>query len=139
MPDNTEQNSTSRLAHCSCGQLSVSTQGNPIRISICHCYACQRRTGSAFGVQARFHYDNVRISGDSQRYTRASDEGNSITFFFCPNCGSTVYYRLDQTPGIIAVPIGAFAESDFPEPTVSVYEEHQHAWFNLINDVEHYK
>jgi hypothetical protein len=47
-------------ACCSCGQLQVTTTGEPVRISVCHCLACQRRTGSAFGVQARFRYAVVR-------------------------------------------------------------------------------
>jgi DNA topoisomerase IB len=45
---------TERHASCSCGQLAVVTRAEPIRISICHCLACQRRTGSVFGTQARF-------------------------------------------------------------------------------------
>jgi hypothetical protein len=43
-----------RTASCSCGQLTVVTAGDPIRVSVCHCLACQRRTGSVFGAQARF-------------------------------------------------------------------------------------
>jgi len=44
---------TKRQAACSCGKLSAAAEGDPIRISICHCHACQRRTGSVFGAQAR--------------------------------------------------------------------------------------
>ena len=46
-----------------------------MRISMCHCLACQRRTGSAFGVQARFPKERVRIEGCSKEYVRISDEG----------------------------------------------------------------
>ena len=45
---------TDRQATCSCGNLIVRTRGEPVRVSICHCLACQKRTGSTFGVQARF-------------------------------------------------------------------------------------
>lgn len=45
---------TERIASCSCGQLTARVTGEPVRVSICHCLACQRRTGSVFGVQARF-------------------------------------------------------------------------------------
>lgn len=43
-----------QTASCNCGQLSLSVSGDPIRVSVCHCNACQKRTGSAFGVQARY-------------------------------------------------------------------------------------
>jgi hypothetical protein len=48
--------------------------------------------------------------------------GESRTFHFCPDCGATVFYRLDSAPNLIAVPIGAFADPGFPPPTISVYE-----------------
>ena len=128
---------TTRSARCSCGRLSLEADGEPIRISICHCLECQRRTGSAFGAQARFPRENVRITGAASAYTRVADSGNAIHFHFCPTCGSTVYYLLDRAPGSIAVALGAFADPRFPAPTVSVYEARKHAWVGLPADVEH--
>ena len=52
---------TTRHAACSCGALKLTTTGEPIRVSVCHCLACQRRTGSAFGYQARFPRDRVEV------------------------------------------------------------------------------
>src|SRR6266705_601963 len=70
-----------RRAACSCGQLALVAEGEPIRISMCHCLACQRRTGSAFGIQARFASDHVRVVGRYSDYVRTSDEGDrDITF-----------------------------------------------------------
>ena len=69
-----------RLASCSCGQLTAQVVGEPVRISICHCLACQRRTGSVFGEQARFPRENVSISGVSTEYVRVGDEGNALIF-----------------------------------------------------------
>jgi hypothetical protein len=74
-----------------------------------HCFACQKRTGSVFGAQARFPRAQVRIEGRSQKYVRTADSGNDIAFSFCPACGSTVHYVLQQFPDLIAIPIGAFA------------------------------
>jgi hypothetical protein len=31
----------------------------------------------------------------------------------------------------------AFADPQFPQPRVSVYEEHQHAWLRPPDDMEH--
>ena len=129
---------TKRRAACSCGKLEIVTEGEPTRISVCHCLDCQRRSGSAFAFQARFPEDEVTISGPSSQYTRTADSGNRATFHFCPDCGSTVYYRLDAVPGSIAVAVGAFADPGFPAPTVSVYEERKHAWVALPADAEHF-
>jgi len=127
---------TDRVASCSCGQLRLSTNEEPLRVSVCHCLACQRRTGSVFGAQARFHERAVQISGDSTVYVRVGDEGRKATFHFCPQCGSTVYYRLEGRPEHVAVPVGAFAEPGFPAPSFSVYEERMHPWVGLPPDIE---
>jgi hypothetical protein len=128
---------TARQASCSCGQLRLTAAGEPVRISMCHCYACQRRTGSAFGMQARFPADGVRIEGRHAVYERISDDGEGRTFHFCPECGGTVYYTTADRPELIAVAIGAFADRDFPPPTVSVWEERMHPWVGLPADMEH--
>jgi hypothetical protein len=128
-----------RRAACSCGQLSLEAEGEPVRISMCHCLACQQRTGSAFGIQARFPEDRVRIEGRATEYVRISDAGEARTYHFCAECGSTVYYRLVSVPDLVAVPIGAFADPAFPPPRVSVYESRRHPWVVLPGSIEHHE
>ena len=126
-----------RIAACSCGQLTAITTEDPIRVSVCHCLDCQRRTGSVFGAQARFRRESVEIDGLSTQYVRVSDEGRKATFSFCPHCGATVHYQLEGHEETIAIPVGAFAEPRFPAPTFSVYEEDKHAWVSLPENIEH--
>ena len=104
---------------------------------MCHCLACQRRTGSAFGIQARFMADRVRIAGRYADYVRISDEGEERTFHFCPDCGATVFYATANAPDVVAVPIGAFADPSFPTPTVSVYGSRRHSWLSVPDTIEH--
>lgn len=126
-----------RHASCSCGQLSLVAEGDPLRISMCHCLECQRRTGSVFGAQAWFPRDRVTVSGASSQFCRTADSGNQITFHFCPTCGSTVYYEPHAWPDRIGAPIGAFADPSFPQPRVSVYESRKHPWVRTPDDIEH--
>lgn len=126
-----------RLASCSCGRLTARVAGEPVRVSICHCLACQRRTGSAFGQQARFRREDVSLSGVSSEYVRVGDEGSRTRFHFCPSCGSTVYYEPEGMEGFLAIPVGAFADPAFPAPRISVYESRMHAWVVPPPDAEH--
>jgi hypothetical protein len=129
---------STRDAACSCGQLHLTVEGDPIRISMCHCLACQRRTGSAFGIQARFTSDQVRVTGRHSRYVRTADSRRyDTTFHFCPDCGATVFYSGSNAPEVIAVPVGAFADPSFPPPTVSVYESRRHPWLAVPAAMEH--
>ena len=43
---------TTRRAACSCGQLHLAIEGEPSRISMCHCLECQRRTGAVIPAAA---------------------------------------------------------------------------------------
>lgn len=83
---------------------------------------------SSDSVQARFPSDHVQIEGRAHEYVRIGDEGGRATFRFCPICGATVYFEIDAMPGVIAVPVGAFADRTFPPPRVSVYGVRRHPW-----------
>jgi hypothetical protein len=117
-----------RVATCSCGQLRLACKGEPVRISICHCLECQKRTGSVFAAQARFPRERVRIEGRSAQWMRGGDSGAGATFNSCPTCASTVYWEPTGAPDLLYVAVGAFADPGFPPPSVSVYEERRHPW-----------
>jgi len=127
---------TDRTASCSCGQLQVRVTSDPLRVSVCHCLACQRRTGSVFGVQARFALSAVTVTGAANEYVRIGDEGSRITFRFCPECGTTVLYTIDRLQDVVAIPVGAFADPTFPGPMYSVYEHRKHGWVSMPAGVE---
>jgi hypothetical protein len=130
---------TQHRASCSCGQLTATCEGEPVRIPVCHCLACQQRSGSVFAAQARWRNDRIVLAGESRTYARTGDSGGRAVFHFCPECGSTVYYRMVDIPDVVAVAVGAFADPAFPAPRVSVYEERKHAWVTVPgDDVEHY-
>lgn len=127
---------THRKASCSCGQLHLLCEGEPVRISICHCLECQKRTGGPFGAQARYPSERVTIEGRATHWSRTGDSGGTATFSFCPICGSTVCWAL---PGFVTVALGAFADPGFPPPHASVYEDRQHPWTLAIGalPIEH--
>ncbi len=126
-----------RTATCRCGQLSVTCEGEPVRVSVCHCFACQQRSGSPFGEQARFPKDKVTISGDSTEWVRLTDAGNETRYHFCPTCGSTVWYQGGPMPDAIAIPVGLFCDPSFPPPKHSVWEARKHPWVGINAEVEH--
>ena len=91
-----------------------------------------------FGAQARFPRSSVTISGESSEYVRVGDEGSKVVFSFCPKCGATVHYSVEgYDVDNIAVPVGAFADPNFPAPNFSVYEERMHSWVSLPAGIKH--
>ena len=115
-------------ARCSCGALSAVAHGEPFRNSICHCLECKRRTGSAFAWNAHWPANQVEMGGEAATVSRGSDDGYWARHHFCPACGVTVWYEIERRPGVISIPVGAFADPDFPPPAIEVYEERRCNW-----------
>ncbi len=120
-----------RTARCACGRLSVTAEGEPSIVLVCHCTECQRRTGAPFGVGAYFPKEKVAVSGESKLFTRPGGDGRKMFNRFCPECGTTVYWESELLPGAYGIALGAFADPGFPPPARSVWEEKKHAWVHL--------
>src|SRR5215475_5042408 len=117
----------SRTASCSCGQLRIEVHGEPRIVGLCHCLACQKRTGSVFAALASFRAP-FTVFGAATEYVRTGDQGAQFRFRFCPTCGTTVFHTEEGVEGSVAVAVGAFADPGFPPPTVSVYDCRRHPW-----------
>lgn len=127
-----------RTASCCCGQLKIEVQGEPLGVGVCHCLACQQRTGSVFAAIAAFRAPYT-VSGIASEFVRAGDQGARFRFRFCPVCGSNVFHTEEGRDGSVAVAIGAFADPAFPPPQDSVYECRRHGWVRLPDNVNAYE
>jgi hypothetical protein len=121
----------SRTATCSCGQLRIEVRGEPRGVGVCHCLACQARTGSVFAALASFSAP-FKVFGDATDYVRAGDQGARFRFRFCPVCGTNLFHTEEgQEQSSVSVAIGAFADPDFPPPRASVYDSRRHPWVRM--------
>jgi len=121
----------SRTASCSCGQLTIEVEGAPGNVGLCHCLACQQRTGSVFAALAAFR-PPYRVTGRATEYVRTGDQGAQFRFRFCPVCGSNVFHTEEgYEERSVAVAVGCFADPGFLPPRVSVYDCRRHPWVTL--------
>jgi hypothetical protein len=126
-----------RVAQCHCGAFRAIVSGEPVLTYVCHCKACQRRTGAVVHSGAYFLKQQVRAEGASKVYSRVADSGFAIHFYFCPTCGTSLYWDSEKRPDHLGVAVGCFADSSFPAPTLSCWEESQHGWLGLPPYTEH--
>jgi hypothetical protein len=120
-----------RTAACCCGQLQIEVYGQPLGVGVCHCLACQRRTGSVFASLASFA-PPYRVTGTATEYVRTGDQGARFRFRFCPVCGTTLFHTEEgHETRSVAVAVGAFADPGFPPPQVSIYDSRRHGWVVL--------
>ncbi|MBB4481343.1 hypothetical protein [Rhizobium etli] len=49
----------------------------------------------------------------------------------------SLYWEGDFNPDLCVVAAGAFAEPKFPPPSVSVFEQSEHEWLQLADEIKH--
>jgi hypothetical protein len=128
----------SRTASCFCGQLRIDVQGETLGVGVCHCLACQQRTGSVFAALAAYAAP-FTVHGTATEFVRTGDHGAKFRFRFCPVCGSNVFHTEEGEEKYVSVAVGAFADPSFPAPQDSVYECRRHAWVQLPASVARYE
>jgi len=126
-----------RTGGCACGAVRYETVGDPVRISVCHCKDCQRRSGSAFGIGCYFPRDAVMLAGGGTRkYERVSDAGRRVSLRFCENCGTTVCWEPEVLPNAIGIAGGTFDDTDWLDPKLHIWSKSAHKWFRFPVDAE---
>ena len=100
-----------------------------MRVSVCHCLDCKKRSGSAFAAQVRFPAKSVTVTGELVEW-KAENGG---LFRHCPRCGSTIAFAA-AIPDTVAIPLGAFDDPFAFTPTVSVFESRKHDWLEISGD-----
>ena len=112
-----------RLAQCHCGSLRAIASGEPLLVNMCHCKACQRRTGALASNGAAFAKAQVTIEGTRKVF----------------NCGTSLYWEPDVRPDLYILAVGAFADPHFPLPSASIFEETKHTWTKLPDGMKHFQ
>ena len=114
-------------------------------MTICHCLWCQRRTGSAFGIEAVFAESAVVVSGSRMsHYSHRSDEsGRWVEQTFCSRCGSNLGLTLEAVPGIRSVAAGAFDDPSLLRrgsyPVRHVFTRSAAGWVDVPDTVEQFE
>jgi len=125
-----------RTGSCGCGNLTVTTRGEPSEVHACSCLNCQRESGSAFSYCAVFPDAAVSIAGERRVWRRYVDSGRWLETEFCPACGVTVIFRSEHSPGTIGVAVGCYADPHFAKPERLVWASRRHHWLQFPDSIE---
>jgi hypothetical protein len=93
---------------CSCGAVRFTIE-RFLYVLACHCDACKKRTGSAFGLSVPVDAENISaFSGETTTYVRTAESGRKVQYEFCPTCGTTVRWCLEGASTRYIFAAGAF-------------------------------
>ncbi|KXN83094.1 hypothetical protein AN958_01845 [Leucoagaricus sp. SymC.cos] len=77
---------------------------------VCHCAGCKQTSGSALSTNFLAPRSKIAITGPVREYSSQATSGNTVTRYFCSNCGSAVAHSSSMVPELQALQTGNFAD-----------------------------
>lgn len=117
---------------CLCGGVQFET-GEIHHLDVCHCSMCQRWTGGPF-IGADYRNGDVKLTKDATlKWYESSDWAKRG---FCSECGSSLFYRLNDIPDFWAVCAGALDMTSGITITKEIFIDEKPAYYDLAGDQE---
>jgi hypothetical protein len=117
---------------CSCGAVRFELADDPLWVLLCHCDACKKRTGSAYGISVMVENASVKaFTGKTQSYVRTGDSGLSVRYEFCPNCGTTLRWHVTLVPNCEGFAGGTFDQPNDLKIAAEMYTDEALPWARL--------
>jgi len=113
---------------CSCGSVRFELDARPLWVLACHCNACKKRTGSAYGISVMAERSSVRLQGEPKAFIRKGDSGKDVRYEFCPHCGTTIRWMVAAMPNLQGFAGGAFDNFQVLSPIAEMYTADAAQW-----------
>jgi hypothetical protein len=114
---------------CLCGKVRYSVaQTMRFQAYACHCSDCQRRSGSAFGIQHSVLASDLTVSGELLRGEHVQPSGAVAGIFACKHCLTRLYTVNDQRPGIVNLRAGTLDSSPEMVPAAHLWVQSKQPW-----------
>jgi hypothetical protein len=116
---------------CSCGAVRFAVT-DYLYALMCHCDACKKRTGSAYGLSVMIRNEDLsELTGETKTFVRRGESGRLVRYEFCPQCGTTVRWQIEIVPHRQVFALGAFDEPHLFEVVGEMYADEALPWARL--------
>ncbi|EME42676.1 hypothetical protein DOTSEDRAFT_54972 [Dothistroma septosporum NZE10] len=110
---------------CHCGntqhEIAVNSNELPLKGHMCHCTSCRHATGLLCLTTARLPR-NYKPDPELLDNLTAFDFSDTVRDFFCPDCGTEVLGRWEDSGAIKwSVPVGALEQGDVNSFTIDAH------------------
>lgn len=117
---------------CLCGAVRYGYEGALGPIAMCHCRQCRKAQGTAFATNSPIDAGAFRlIAGNEQLCEFTSSPGKRRAF--CSACGSPIYSRREDLPGVLRLRIGTLDTPIDARPSHHIYATSRAEW-EVIDD-----
>lgn len=122
---------------CLCGAVRFEISGPLAPIQLCHCDACRKAQGSAFGANIPVAAEDFRLLA-GQDAMRAYESSPGKERVFCGTCGSPIISRLTAAPQVVRLRAGTL-DAPVGAPLAShAYVASKADWWPIEDDLPQY-
>ncbi len=108
---------------CTCGEVHYRLMSKPLFVNCCHCFWCQRQTGSAFVINAMIEKDRVElIKGEVVAVNLPTRSGKGQQVMRCPKCQVALWsYYLAGNKSLCFIRVGTLNNPHLLPPDIHIY------------------
>lgn len=128
---------TPHTGSCTCNHVRFQLTSNPMFVHCCHCFWCQRETGTAFALNALIESDRVELThGELEVVDTPSESGKGQMIARCPHCKVAVWSNYSGAGDLLSfVRVGTLDEPDRLPPDIHIFTASKQSWLVLPKDI----
>ncbi len=113
---------------CACGAVTLRIDAAPVGTRQCWCRQCQQIAAGGPTHNAIFPAEAVHLEGELSAATWRAASGNTLTFHFCPSCGTQAFAQSSARPHLKTVRFGMIDEPHELKPEMAIWTGDAPAW-----------
>lgn len=113
---------------CLCGAVTYEITAAPAMTGNCYCLHCQKSSGAGHAFHAMVPASAFKVKGETRSFECKADSGNTVSYCFCPTCGSPLFGRSSGFPGMVTVRVASLDDASKFAPQMSVYAKRLQPW-----------
>ncbi len=119
---------------CLCGAVRFTVSGKLGPMTFCYCESCRKVQGNAFVTSAPVRRKYFELLSGADRITEyESSPGKKRCF--CRICGSPLWSKREDTPGILRLRVGALDGDPGRRPAAHIFVSEKAPWFEITDDL----
>lgn len=116
---------------CSCGAVKYELLAAPMFVHCCHCFLCQRQTGSAFVINALIETSLIKVDGAPVAIAMPTESGRPHDIYRCPQCLVAVWSDYGKRPALRFVRVATLDAPHAIVPDVHIFTRSKVPWVRL--------
>ncbi len=121
---------------CACGAVTLEIFGEPVGTRQCWCRQCQKIAAGGPTNNAMFKSPDVTLNGETASASWGAASGNTLTFHFCPQCGTQIYGQSSARLHLKTVRLGALDADHGLRPSMAIWTDDAPDWAVIDPELE---